>query len=166
MKQPLVQIVQLNLQYADQVVLSDFNWTIYAGENWVIGGKSGTGKTSLAKTIAEDKHPAHVYYVSNWYQFTNLEGDRNFYYQQRYNKFHTNDTVSFYVDLFHFCQKLGLDLVAAVLILEAFVLQNCKDTQLIELSSGEYKKVLLVQGLWLRPKFLIIDEPFTGLDQQ
>ncbi|MCC2598855.1 ATP-binding cassette domain-containing protein [Sphingobacterium sp. FBM7-1] len=166
MKQPLVQIVQLNLQYADQVVLSDFNWTIYAGENWVIGGKSGTGKTSLAKTIAEDKHPAHVYYVSNWYQFTNLEGDRNFYYQQRYNKFQTNDTLTVYADLLHFGQKHGLDFADAEPILEALGFQNCKDTQLIELSSGEHKKLQLVQGLWLRPKLLIIDEPFTGLDQQ
>src|SRR5690606_32069630 len=124
------------------------------------------GKTSLAKTIAEDKHPSHVYYVSNWYQFTNLEGDRNFYYQQRYNKFQTNDTLTVYADLLHFGQKHGLDFADAEPILESLGFQKCRNTQRIELSSGEHRKLQLAPGLWLRPKPLIIDEPFAGLDRQ
>ncbi|WP_207795683.1 ATP-binding cassette domain-containing protein [Sphingobacterium haloxyli] len=181
MEQPVVHIAQLNLQYAGQAVLSDFNWAVYPGENWVIGGKSGTGKTSLAKAIVGeekargeiifhfDEHsacPPRAYYVSNWYQFTNLEGDRNFYYQQRYNKFQKNDTLTVYADLLHFGHKNGLDYTDAEPILYALGFENCKDTQLIELSSGEHKKLQLVQALWLKPQLLIIDEPFTGLDKQ
>src|SRR5690606_33026040 len=123
MEQPVVHIANLNLQYAGQAVLSDFNWNIYKGENWVIGGKSGTGKTSLAKAIVGEEKatgeitfhfdgysacPPRAYYVSNWYQFTNLEGDRNFYYQQRYNKFQKNDTLTVYADLLHFGTKNNL----------------------------------------------------------
>jgi len=176
-----VHIAHLHLQYAGQVVLQDFNWDIRRGENWVIGGKSGTGKTSLAKAInGQEKFsgeisfhfdeqlnsPARTYYVSNWYQFTNLEGDRNFYYQQRYNKFQKNDTLTVYADLLHFGKKNSLRYEEAEPILRALGFENCKDTQLIELSSGEHKKLQLVQALWLCPQLLIIDEPFTGLDKQ
>src|SRR5690606_30454281 len=110
--------------------------------------------------------PPRAYYVSNWYQFTNLEGDRNFYYQQRYNKFQKNDTLTVYADLIHFGQKHDLRYAEAEPIWHALGFENCKDTQLIELSSGEHKKLQLVQALWLNPQLLIIDEPFTGLDKQ
>src|SRR5690606_32992232 len=101
-----------------------------------------------------------------WYQFTNLEGDRNFYYQQRYNKFQKNDTLTVYADLLHFGEKNNLQYEDAEPILLALGFENCRDTQLIELSSGEHKKLQLVQALWLCPQLLIIDEPFTGLDKQ
>lgn len=181
MEQPVVHISHLNLQYAGQAVLSDFNWDIYNGENWVIGGKSGTGKTSLAKAIVGKEQASGeinfhfdtnslrapcAYYVSNWYQFTNLEGDRNFYYQQRYNKFQQNDTLTVYADLLHFGTKNSLHYEDVEPLLHALGFENCKDTQLIELSSGEHKKLQLVQALWLSPQLLIIDEPFTGLDKQ
>lgn len=181
MTEPFFHIEKLSIQYGAKTVLNSLLWAVNKGENWVIGGKSGTGKTSLAKAIVGevkatgeitfhfDEHtpcPARAYYVSNWYQFTNLEGDRNFYYQQRYNKFQKNDTLTVYADLLHFGKKNNLDYTDAEPILHALGFENCKDTQLIELSSGEHKKLQLVQALWLRPQLLIIDEPFTGLDKQ
>lgn len=181
MTKPVVQISNLNLQYAGHPVLCDLNWCIHAGEQWLIGGKSGSGKSSLAKAIVQQVEaagdiqfqfdtnssmPAKAYYVANWYQFANLEGDRNFYYQQRYNKHQTNDTLTVYADLLHFGQKNGLDFSAAEPILAALGFDNCRETQLIELSSGEHKKVQLVQALWLCPQVLILDEPYTGLDKQ
>jgi len=37
---------------------------------------------------------------------------------------------------------------------------------LIELSSGEHKRLQLIKALWLQPQVLIIDQPYTGLDAQ
>ncbi|MFD1771956.1 ATP-binding cassette domain-containing protein [Sphingobacterium suaedae] len=181
MTKPVVHITNLNLRYAEQTVLRDLNWCIYPGEHWVIGGKSGSGKSSLAQAITKQgstsgtvdfwfdptlKRPAIAHYVANWYQFTNLEGDRNFYYQQRYNKHQQNDTLTVYADLIHFGQKHHLDFSDAEPILAALGFTNFRETQLIELSSGEHKKVQLVQALWLKPQVLILDEPYTGLDKQ
>ncbi len=103
-------------------------------------------------------------YVANWYQFTNLEGDRNFYYQQRYNKFAKNDTLTVFAELNHFAQKEQLDFKNVEKYLEIFDFQNFKEQQLIELSSGEHKKLQLVKAFWLKPQILIIDQPYTGLD--
>lgn len=181
MVDPVVHIANLTIQHGKDTVLQDLNWQIFPGEQWILGGPSGTGKTTLAKAIAgqlkyqgslsfhldmDSPLPALVHYVSNWFQFTNLEGDRNFYYQQRYNKFAKNDTLTVFAELKHFAkqQQLAFEDVAPYLAIFGF--ENFKDQQLIELSSGEHKRLQLVKALWLQPQLLIIDQPYTGLDVQ
>jgi len=110
--------------------------------------------------------PALVHYVSNWFQFTNLEGDRNFYYQQRYNKFSKNNTLTVFAELKHFAKEQQLSFEDVAPYLSIFGFENFKDQQLIELSSGEHKRLQLVKALWLQPQLLIIDQPYTGLDVQ
>ncbi len=181
MVDPVVHIANLTIQYGKDTVLQDLNWQIFPGEQWILGGPSGTGKTTLAKAIAGQLKyegtisfhldngsplPAIVHYVSNWFQFTNLEGDRNFYYQQRYNKFAKNDTLTVFAELKHFAKEQQLSFEDVAPYLSTFGFENFKDQQLIELSSGEHKRLQLVKALWLQPQVLIIDQPYTGLDVQ
>src|SRR5690606_24719232 len=150
------------------------------GECWLIEGKSGSGKSSLAKVLAgiekadgvvkinfnrQSALPARVLYVSNWYAFTNLEGDRNFYYQQRYNKQQKNDTLTVYAELAAYAETENLSFADLEQYLTLFEFVDLKGTQLIELSSGEHKKLQLIKALWLKPQLLIVDEPYTGLDK-
>src|SRR3546814_789519 len=180
MTDPVVHIAQLNLQYAGRLVLDQLDWQIHRGEHWLVGGKSGSGKSALAKALAGlektsgnvqihfDHHsslPARALYVSNWYQFTNLEGDRNFYYQQRYNKQQKNDTLTVYAELAAYAESEDLSFADLEQYLTLFEFVDLKGTQLIELSSGEHKKLQLIKALWLKPQLLIIDEPYTGLDK-
>ena len=180
MTDPVVHIAQLNLQYAGETVLDNLDWQIYPGECWLIGGKSGSGKSSLAKVLAgiekangvvdinfnpQSPLPARVLYVSNWYAFTNLEGDRNFYYQQRYNKQQKNDTLTVYAELADYAETENLSFADLEQYLNLFEFADLKGTQLIELSSGEHKKLQLIKALWLKPQLLIVDEPYTGLDK-
>src|SRR5690606_19245879 len=180
MTEPVVHIAHLKLQYADRLVLDQLDWKIHRGEHWLIGGKSGSGKSALAKALAglektsgnirinfDDRLalPARALYVSNWYQFTNLEGDRNFYYQQRYNKQQKNDTLTVYAELAAYAESEGLSFANLEQYLTLFEFTDLKGTQLIELSSGEHKKLQLIKALWLKPQLLIVDEPYTGLDK-
>src|SRR5690554_547401 len=179
MPRPLINITNLNLEYQQNKVLKGLNWQIFYGENWLLGGKSGSGKTSLARAIAGlEKNsggieinfdslvqlPKQVVFVSSWYQFTNLEGDRNFYYQQRYNKHQQNDTLTVYSELLKFAEEEDLNIEDVSYYLNLFGFSDSKNTQLIELSSGENKKIQLIKALWLKPQLLIIDQPYTGLD--
>src|SRR5690606_37137581 len=128
--------------------------TIQPGEHSVIGGTSGPGKTTLAKAIAglissvrqislhfdlTKSLPAKVVYISNWYQFTNLEGDRNFYYQQRYNHHQGQDTLTVKAELAHFAQQENLDLSDIQQRIVDLGFEDIQSSQLIELSSGEHK---------------------------
>src|SRR5690606_7814087 len=64
----------------------------------------------------------------------------------------------------HYGNKEGLEFKDVEPYLELFGFSNCRNTQLIELSSGENKKMQLIKALWLKPQLLIIDQPYTGLD--
>ncbi|ERJ58559.1 ATP-binding cassette domain-containing protein [Sphingobacterium paucimobilis] len=181
MQEPFVHINKLTIQYNHKKVLDNLSWSINKGENYLLGGESGSGKTTLAQAIVGDEimeqtikisytqHsllPAKAIYISNWYQFTNLEGDRNFYYQQRYNKHQGQDTLTVQAELEHYGQKENLDLKDIEQRIKDFGFESTRATQLIELSSGEHKKLQLIKGLWAKPQLLIIDEPYTGLDKQ
>lgn len=181
MTEPVVHINNLTIQYPNNVVLDSLSWAIQPGENYVIGGTSGSGKTTLAKAIAglissdsaislhfdlAKSLPAKVVYISNWYQFTNLEGDRNFYYQQRYNHHQGQDTLTVKAELAHFAQQENLDLSDIQQRIVDLGFEDIQSSQLIELSSGEHKKLQLICGLWAKPQLLILDEPYTGLDTQ
>lgn len=179
MSQPVVKITNLNLKYQHKPVLQDLNWTIKGDEHWLLCGESGSGKTSLAKAISGLTHsygnieitfnqerelPPLVYYVANWFQFKDLEGQSNFYYQQRYNKQSAETTATVKTDLESFGKKHALPIDALDTILAALGFSEHKDATLIQLSSGEHKKLQLVKSLWLKPQLLILDLPYNGLD--
>jgi molybdate transport system ATP-binding protein len=179
MKQPIVHIQNLNLKYQQKQVLSDLNWTIQKGEQWVLSGISGSGKTTLAKAITglvdyageieinfdgKSKLPKKVLFVESWYQFKNVEGVANFYYQQRYTVQQAKDTLTVLAELTHYGKENHLAFADVEPILKALGFSDLKDSQLIELSSGEHKKLQLVKALWLKPQLLIIDQPYVGLD--
>jgi len=180
MLKPFVYIQNLNLSYRNKAVLKDLYWEVNVCQNWVLWGKSGSGKTSLAKAIAglipsqgsieinydaQSKLPAEVLFVESWYQFKNLEGVANFYYQQRYTSLQANDTLTVHAELVAYGKEKGLHFDLVEPILEALGFATFASSQLIELSSGEHKKLQLVKALWLKPQLLIIDQPYTGLDK-
>ncbi len=179
MSTPIVQISNFELKYGQKTVLKELEWTINRNENWLLTGDSGSGKTSLIKAIAEfTNHTSAIkvtfdqysnakptcQYVAQWYQFKNLEGVANFYYQQRYNVQQTKDTLTVQAELMHYANENDLNFADVNSILNALGFANLKNAQLIELSSGEHKKLQLVKALWLKPQLLLLDQPYTGLD--
>lgn len=173
-------IKNLSVTFGNRPVLQQVNWRTQAGQQILVAGKSGSGKTTLAKAIAGlipyqgevVYRPAApqmgvptVEYIANWYQFTNTEGDRNFYYQQRYNHHQGRDTVTVGADIRHFARQEGLVEEDLQHRIDAFGFRELLDSQLIELSSGEHKKLQLLKSLWKRADILLIDQPYTGLDK-
>jgi molybdate transport system ATP-binding protein len=179
MQQPFIHIQNLNLQYQQKLVLQDLNWRINYGENYLLTGISGSGKTTVAKVIAglqsavgeikinfntQSILPAKALYVASWYQFKNLEGAANFYYQQRYTSQQAKEIITVNAELLSYGNENGLEFNDVENLLNTFEFSGLKNAQLIELSSGEHKKLQLIKALWLKPQLLIIDQPYTGLD--
>jgi molybdate transport system ATP-binding protein len=180
MSQPVVQISNLSFKYNSNFVLKDLDWVVNSGENWLLCGISGSGKTTLAKAIAglipsngaiqinyrpESPLPALTHYVANWYQFKDLEGESNFYYQQRYNSQATQVTATVKAELEDYGDKHQLSFNEVENVLEALGFSKLLNSALIQLSSGEHKKLQLVKAIWLKPQLLILDQPYNGLDK-
>src|SRR5690606_35001329 len=74
-------------------------------------------------------------------------------------------TLTVYAELMHYGKLENLSFEQVEPYLERFGFTDCKNNQLIELSSGEHKKLQLIKALWLKPQLLILDQPYTGLDR-
>ncbi|MDB5017358.1 MAG: transporter [Mucilaginibacter sp.] len=101
------------------------------------------------------------------HHFKNLSNTSNFYYQQRYNSSDSEDalTVEQYLQSVitstvksHYW---NFDKVVALLNLKELATK-----QLIKLSNGETKRLMLAAALLKNPVLLLLDNPLTGLDIQ
>jgi molybdate transport system ATP-binding protein len=179
MSEPFVHIDNLSLNYRKNVVWSALSWSIHKGEQWLLMGNSGSGKTSLAKVIAglmqsggnikiqyneAETAAAKVLYVAQWFPFKNKQGISNFYYQQRYNSSEAEASITVWEEINTYGRKSGKTESDRTEVLKSLDLLHRKDADLIQLSSGEHKKLQLCKALLLQPQLLILDNPYTGLD--
>jgi molybdate transport system ATP-binding protein len=181
MTEAFVHIAQLNLRFRTKTILKDLSWDIKPGEQYLLTGRSGSGKTVLAKVIAgliqaggevalnfnsESPLPAKVMYVAQWFQFKDKEGSSNFYYQQRYNSQDADHSATVLEVTSEYAKLIHAAPSCAASILKSFDLWERRNAPLIQLSSGEHKKLQLTKALMLKPQLLILDNPYTGLDIQ
>lgn len=164
--EPFVRIEHLNLKVGNRVILADLSWQIVKGEQWLLNGASGSGKTMLARAIAEIRPPASTLFVPQWFHFKDKQGSSNFYFQQRFNSADAENTDSVWEMITAYSSRIHSSLEQAQSLLDTFGLSNRKDAPIIQLSSGEHKKLQLIKALLYRPQFLILDNPYTGLDVQ
>lgn len=179
MNAPFVHIDNLSLNYRKNVVWKALSWNIYKGEQWLLRGNSGSGKTSLAKIIAglmqcsgtievqyneAANAAAKVLYVAQWFPFKDKQGTSNFYYQQRYNSSEAEASVTVWEEMTAYANKTGNTENDMLEVLKSLDLLHRRDASLIQLSSGEHKKLQLCKALLLQPQLLILDNPYTGLD--
>lgn len=148
------------------------DWTIGAGEHWAVIGPNGSGKTLLADLIRQHyalKEGSVTYGYEGktrdlvksiaFKDIYSLADCRNTYYQQRWHATET-DEIPVVEDLL----KEYAGTAAFEKILDIFHIREFLPKKLIFLSSGELRKFLIVRTLLTRPRILILDNPFIGLD--
>lgn len=162
-----VRIDHLNLKVRNKTILDDLSWQIIKGEQWLLTGPSGSGKTILGKALAKvSALTASVLFVQQWSPFKDKQGSSNLYFQQRFNSADSENTISAWEDIIDYARKLHKSIRKAQDLLNRFDLWERKDAPIIQLSSGEHKKLQLIKALIYSPQLLILDNPYTGLDVQ
>lgn len=165
---PFLLVQNLHLTRAGKKILSGISLELYPGEVLAITGASGSGKTSLGLAIARQLHfsgnigynlsgNGTLIWLEQQHHFKNLQSTSDFYYQQRFNSYDTEETRSV-------AEELGEQLEAAMPLVEELGIRYLLDEKLIQLSNGENKKFQLLTALLQQPALLIMDQPFTGLD--
>lgn len=171
---PILQLQHVSVKLGAQQILSDISLSIHNGEQWALTGDSGSGKTVLARTIAGlHFHSGHItaafgtpetfhhsiVLVEQQHKFKARNNTHDLYYQQRYNSFDAEDTITA-------AEALGEDISQPHVteLIGTLQLSHILQEPLIQLSNGENKRLQLAKALLQKPKFLILDNPFLGLD--
>lgn len=148
------------------------NWTIEEGQQWAVIGPNGAGKTLIADTLQRKfalkegdvtfGYEGSVSYLVKSIAFKDiysLADCRNSYYQQRWHSTETEDVPTIEELL---SEHAGTEDFHKALSL--FGIEEFLPKKLIFLSSGELRKFLIIRTLLTRPRVLILDNPFIGLD--
>jgi molybdate transport system ATP-binding protein len=166
---PILQVKGLTVQLPGKTVLKDVSFTINPGERLAVVGASGSGKSTLVKALAGKQfsrgtiefanHPRIVTIVQQ-HQFTNRSNLSSFYYQQRFNSADSEDSLTVH-EVLH---KTGADESVIEKTISLLGMLTLQHTHLIQLSNGEHKRFQLAKALLQNADWLLLDNPYTGLD--
>lgn len=184
--QKIINIVNGVVRMPSWRMAEPVNFTTLDGEQLAIVGPNGGGKTMLVNIITGshpllmhdpeyDFAPSTQKLVSDNIKYITFrdayggDNDRTYYLQQRWNQTEIDDstpTVGERLEMAY--RSAGADTPERQALREElydmFNMRALLDKHIILLSSGELRKLKLTETLFSRPRVLIMDNPFIGLD--
>jgi phospholipid/cholesterol/gamma-HCH transport system ATP-binding protein len=171
----LIEIKSLSKSYGGHHVLNGFNMVLKQGENLVIMGKSGSGKSVMIRCLVglEDFDVGSIKVIGlevdklNEEELDELRSEIGFLFQGSalYDSMTVRENLEF--PLRRHVKKFGKIGDTTPFVMEALQnvgLENTIDLMPDELSGGMKRRVALARTLILKPGIILYDEPTTGLD--
>lgn len=170
----IIKVRHLYKSFKSESVLSDINLELFHGENLVVLGKSGAGKSVLLKCITGLIQPDRGEIILFDHNIKNLNEDAlnklkkkiGYVFQGAalYDSMSVSENLLFHLDRAEndLSQEEKAELIKE--ILKNVGLDDSIDKMPSELSGGMRKRAGLARALVLRPEIIMYDEPTTGLD--
>jgi phospholipid/cholesterol/gamma-HCH transport system ATP-binding protein len=169
----MVEVKNIHKSFDDNIVLDEVSFSVEEGENMIVFGRSGTGKSVLLKCMIRLMEPdAGEISIQgkdilnlNPRDLNNLRKDMGFLFQGAalYDSMSVRENLEFpLIRNYDFSQKEIDEKVFKVL--EAVSLEEAIDKMPSELSGGMRKRIGLARSIISEPKLMFYDEPTTGLD--
>lgn len=158
----------LSVDFDGRFQLSKISWVIEPGQQWLIAGANGSGKSALAAVLAGEGHrmsgtlsgvPDRVALVSFERQAELIAAEL------RKDDADILDVISEGTPVAEIIAEVCVDDELAQTLVATLGLESLMDRAFRKLSTGETRKVMLVRALTSRPDLLVLDEPFDGLDR-
>ncbi|MEJ1237495.1 ATP-binding cassette domain-containing protein [Chryseolinea sp. T2] len=168
--EPVVEVLNLKIQYGDKVILENFNWRVNKGERWALVGRNGAGKTTLFSMIFAD-HP--MAYSQNVYLFGRKRGTGESIWDiKRRISYLGPEQLSYlspaniHITAHEYLLRTTKHWDASQLskLTDAFHAESFLNLPVRVLSSGQLQVVLIMQCLLTPCELLLLDEPFQFLD--
>ncbi|WP_020006831.1 ABC transporter ATP-binding protein [Salinicoccus albus] len=164
----LIDVRSLEKTYQNQTILASISFSVNKGEIAAILGPSGCGKTTLLRCLAglepisagdillknervnnvETEHRPIVLMFQEPFLFPHMTVLENVMFGLKQQKLSKKSRV-----------QQGLEM------LDKTEMSSYKDTFPHALSGGQQQRVALARALVMKPALLLLDEPFSSLDQ-
>lgn len=171
--QAVIEVRHLRKSFGQHQILQDCNLTLYSGENLVVLGRSGSGKTVLIKCIVGlmPIDAGQILVLGNSIpDLAHEELDRlrrNIGFLFQWGALYDSMTVRQNL-MFPLRKSPGISkqqiLAKVEEVLESVGLPEAINLMPSELSGGMKKRIALARTLMLEPKIILYDEPTSGLD--
>ncbi len=175
-EETIINIEHLKKSFGDHEVLSDISMQLKRGENLVVLGKSGTGKSVFMKCIVRLIFPdAGIIEVlgksikdCSYEALNQIRTKIGYLFQDGalYDSMSVRENLKFPVKRNRYFRKIDkeeLDEKVEKSLKSVGLIQSI-DKMPSELSGGMRKRAGLARTLMLEPQIILYDEPTTGLD--
>ena len=169
----MISVNNINKYFEDNCVLKDVSFVFEPGKTNLIIGESGSGKTTLLKVMiglyeADSgvvKYNERNFTEMNFLQQKTLRKEIGMLFQggALFDYMNVEDNIMFPLNMFsERSEEENLDRVN--FCLKRVNLENTNSLLPSELSGGMKKRVAIARAIALNPKYLLCDEPNSGLD--
>ena len=175
MSEPIIEISHANVYQGNNLVLQDVNLTVNKGEFVYLVGKTGTGKSSLLKTLygelalTEGEATVAGFSLRNldWKKVPYLRRTLGVVFQdfQLLTDRNVNNNLKFVLRATGWTDEKLMD-EKVLDVLDKVGLKAKGFKMPFELSGGEQQRVDIARALLNSPKLILADEPTGNLDPE
>ena len=160
-----LQLQQVTKKYKDFTAVDNLDFTIHKGEIFGLIGQNGAGKTTTFRMILDLQETTNGTITWDGQPIGNINSDLLGYLPEERGIF---PTMKVEEQLLFFGELRGMkkaDVKKEIdFWITRFDLQEKRNDKAETLSKGNQQKVQLIASFLHKPQFLILDEPFSGLD--
>lgn len=154
-----MKLEKIKKQFEGKIIFNDYDLTLDEGKIYCVMGESGRGKTTLLRMIAglepidggriilkKDALCSMVFQEERFFEWESVWKNIAIVLEGKERKARNLKEM-----IVSHLQRVGLENVAEVPVKE--------------LSGGMKRRVSLVRGMMAKSSYILMDEPFTGLDE-
>ena len=165
----MLQVQNISFSYDDKKVIKQMNFTIQKGQNIAVIGESGCGKSTLLKLIygLYDLNEGQIF----WNETEVLGTKFNLVPGMSFMKYLSQDFdlmpyITVAENVGKYLSNVNIDKKQQRIqeLLEIVEMSNFANVKAKYLSGGQQQRVALARVLALEPEVLLLDEPFSQID--
>lgn len=166
----LLRVSNLKKRYKSRTVVQDVSFQVGSGEVVGLLGPNGAGKTTcfymIVGLVKADGGSIHLdgTELTHWPMHKRAQQGLSYLPQENsvFRKLSVSENIMAVLEL----QKLGKAEMDKRLdeLLDELNISHLRDATALSLSGGERRRVEIARALATRPRLILLDEPFAGVD--